>query len=114
MDTRALSTPSRLTYSSIEGVSVPLKRSYTMKRLYATMAILLLSGGLALAQGTRGGTGPSTGSSATSPPNPSFSPWPTRGRPPGGTPTNSQDPPNPTNPQNPPRPAPSNPQDLKR
>jgi hypothetical protein len=33
------------------------ERSITMKRLYATMAILLLSGGLAVAQGQRLGPG---------------------------------------------------------
>ena len=91
-----------------------LKRSYTMKRLYATMAILLLSGGLALAQGTRDGTGPFTGSSATSPSNPSLSPPPTVGLAPGVNPSNSQDLTNRSNPQDLTRPGASNPQDLKR
>jgi hypothetical protein len=90
---------------------MPLKRSHTMKRLYAMMAIFLLSGGLALAQGTRGGTGPSMGSSATSPPNPGL---PTGGLAPGVNPSNSQDLTNRSNPQDLTRPGASNPQDLKR
>jgi hypothetical protein len=93
---------------------VPLKRSYTMKRLYATMAILLLSGGLALAQTNRGGTGPSTGSGTTSPLNPSMAPPPAVGLPPGVNPSNSQDLTNRSNPQDLTRPGASNPQDLKR
>jgi hypothetical protein len=85
-----------------------------MKRLYATMAILLLSGGLALAQGTRGGMGPSTGSSMTSPLNPGLAPAPNLGLAPGATPGNSQDLTNRSNPQDLTRPGASNPQDLKR
>jgi hypothetical protein len=93
---------------------MPLKRSHTMKHLYAAMAILLLSGGLALAQGTRGGMGPSTGSSTTSPPNPGMAPAPTVGLPPSVNPGNSQDLTNRSNPQDLTRPGASNPQDLKR
>jgi hypothetical protein len=85
-----------------------------MKRLYAIMGIFLLSGGLALAQGNRGGMGPSTGSSATSPPNPSLSPAPTVGLAPGVNPGNSQDLTNRSNPQDLTRSGASNPQDLKR
>ena len=85
-----------------------------MKRLYAMIAIFLLSGGLTLAQGNRGGTGPSTGSSATSPPNPTLSPAPTQGLAPGVNPSNSQDLTNRSNPQDLTRPGGSNPQDLKR
>jgi hypothetical protein len=64
-----------------------------MKRLCATTAIFLLFGGLALAQTNRGGTGPSTGSSTTSPPNPIMAPAPNVGLAPGVNPSNSQDPP---------------------
>jgi len=92
---------------------MPLKRSHTMKRLYATMAILFLSGGLALAQGTRGGMGPSTGSSTTGP-NSSMAPAPNLGLPPSVNPGNSQDLTNRSNPQDLTRPGASNPQDLKR
>src|SRR5260370_6859433 len=83
---------------------MPLKRSHTMKRLYATMAILFLSGGLALAQGTRGGMGPSTGSSTTGP-NSSMAPAPNLGLPPSVNPGNSQHLPNPRNPHHLPPPA---------
>ena len=85
-----------------------------MKRLYAIIAIFLLSGGLTLAQGTRGGMGPSTGWGATSPPNPSLSPAPTVGLAPGVNPGNSQDLTNRSNPQDLTRSGASNPQDLKR
>jgi hypothetical protein len=84
-----------------------------MKRLYAIMAIFLLSGGLALAQSNLGGMGPSTGSSATSP-NPSLSPAPTVRLAPGVNRSNSQDLTNRSNPQDLIRPGGSNPQDLKR
>jgi hypothetical protein len=85
-----------------------------MKRLYATMAIFLLSSALALAQGTRSGTGPSTGSSTTSPPNPSMAPPPTVGLAPGVNPSNSKDLTNRSNPQDLTRPGGSNSQDLRR
>jgi hypothetical protein len=85
-----------------------------MKRLCATMAIFLLSGGLTLAQTNRGGMGPSTGSSTTSPPNSSMAPPPAVGLAPGVNPSNSQDLTNRSNPQDLTRPGGSNPQDLKR
>ena len=85
-----------------------------MKRLSGTIAIFLLSGGLALAQTSRAGTGPSTGSSTTSPPNPSTAPAPNVGLAPGANPGNSQDLTNRSNPQDLTRPGASNPQDLKR
>jgi hypothetical protein len=91
-----------------------LKWSHTMKRLYATMVIFLLSSGLALAQGTRGGTGPSTGSSTTNPANPSMALPPTVGLAPGVNPNNSKDLTNRSNPQNLTRPGGSNAQDLRR
>jgi hypothetical protein len=62
-----------------------------MRRLCATMAVFLVSSGLALAQGTPGGTAQSTGSSTTSPRNPSMAPAPTGGMAPGVNPSNSQD-----------------------
>jgi hypothetical protein len=85
-----------------------------MNRLWAAMAIFLLSGGLALAQTNRGGTGPSTGSSTTSPSNPTMAPAPNVGLTPGVNPSNSQDLTNRGNPQDLTRPGGSNPQDLKR
>jgi hypothetical protein len=85
-----------------------------MKRLYAIMAIFLLSGGLALAQTNRGGTGTSAGSGTTSLPNSSIVPPPTVGLAPGVNPGNSQDLTNRGNPQDLTRPGGSNPQDLKR
>jgi hypothetical protein len=85
-----------------------------MKRLFATMAIFLVSSGLALAQGTPGGTAPSAGSSTTSPRNPSMAPAPTAGMAPGVNPSNSQDLTNRSNPQDLTQPGGSNPQDLKR
>jgi hypothetical protein len=85
-----------------------------MKRLYATMAILLLSSGLALAQGTRSGMGPSPGSSMTSPPNLSMGPPPALGLAPGVNPSNSKDLTNRSNPQDLTRPGGSNPQNLRR
>ena len=85
-----------------------------MKRLYATIAIFLLSSGLALAQGARSGTGPSAGSSTTSPPNSSIVPPPAVGLAPGVNPSNSQDLSNRSNAQDLTRPGGSNPQDLKR
>jgi hypothetical protein len=85
-----------------------------MRRLCATMAIFLLAGGLAMAQTNRGGTGPSSGSTTTSPPNPSMAPPPVVGLAPGVNPGNSQDLTNRGNPQDLTRPGASNPQDLKR
>jgi hypothetical protein len=85
-----------------------------MKRLYAMLAIFLLSGGLALGQTNRGGTGPSTGSGTTSPPNPGMAPPPAAGFAPGVNPSNLQDLTNRSNPQDLTRPGGSNPQDLKR
>jgi len=85
-----------------------------MNRLWAAMAIFLLSNGLALAQTNRGGTGPSTGSSTTSPSNPTMAPAPNVGLTPGVNPSNSQDLTNRGNPQDLTRPGGSNPQDLKR
>ena len=90
------------------------RRGGLSPRLYATMAIFLLSSGLALAQGTPGGTAPSTGSSTTSPRNPSMAPAPTVGMAPGVNPINSQDLTNRSNPQDLTQPGGSNPQDLKR
>jgi hypothetical protein len=69
-----------------------------MKRLYATMAIILLSGGLTLAQGV--GVPPQ--------------PWSTVGVPPGVNPSNSQDLTNRSNPQDLTLPGASNTQDLVR
>jgi hypothetical protein len=99
------------------------KQSRTMKRLYTTVAIFLLSGGLALAQAGGGGagpSGPSTGSSTTGPTNPngpSLPPSPSGGTTVGQAgvnPGNSQDLTNRNNPQDLTRPGGSNPQDLKR
>jgi hypothetical protein len=88
-----------------------------MKRLCATMAIFLLSGGLALAQGVGGATGPA-GSGTTGPTNPNPVPVPpdgaTMGRAPGVNQSNSQDLTNRGNPQDLTKPGGSNPQDLKR
>jgi hypothetical protein len=93
--------------------SMPLKRSHAMRRLYATIAIFLLSGGLALAQGTGGGMGSSAGSSTISP-SPSTTPAPALGLAPGVNPSNSQDLTNRSNPQDLTKPGGSNRQDLKR
>ena len=89
-----------------------------MKRLHAAMAILLLSGGLTLAQGVGGATGPSTGASGITsvPANPNISPqpWATAGVPPGVNPSNPQDLTYRSNPQDLTLPGASNPQDLVR
>jgi hypothetical protein len=114
-ETLASSIPSGHTHSSIErALCRSLKRCHTMKRLCATMAIFLLSGGLALAQTNRGGTGPSTGSSTTSPPNPTMAPARNVGLAPGANSGNSQDLTNRSNPQDLTRPGGTNPQDLRR
>ena len=105
-----------------------------MKRLCATAAVLCLSGGLALAQGTGGagssggasGASGTPGSSTTGPANPGPSPATpglsnppapsdssTTGRAPGVNPSNSQDQLNRGNPQDLTRPGASNPQDMK-
>jgi hypothetical protein len=78
-----------------------------MKRLYAAIAILLLSGGLALAQNVGGAIGRSN---QITPP----SPRATVGVPPGVNPGNPQDLSNRSNPQNMTLPGASNPQDLIR
>jgi hypothetical protein len=78
-----------------------------MKRLYATIAILLMSGGLALAQGIGGATG-RTNQNTASPP------WTTVGVPSGANPSNPQDLTNRNNPQDMTLPGASNPQDLIR
>jgi hypothetical protein len=98
-----------------------------MKRVSATMAVLLLSSGLALAQGGGGaagggtgvgGTGGLTGSGTMSPTNPNAAPVPptngTVGQAPGTNPSNSQDLSNRNNPQDMTKPGAGNPQDLKR
>jgi hypothetical protein len=73
-----------------------------MKRLSASAAIFLLSGGLAAAQGVSGATGPA-GSGTTGPTNPSPAPVPPKaaivGRGTGVNPGNSQDLTNRGNPQ---------------
>jgi hypothetical protein len=88
-----------------------------MKRLCATVAIFLMSGGLAAPQGVSGATGPA-GSGTTGPTNPSPAPVPpegaTVGRGPGVNPSNSQDLTNRGNPQDLAKPGGGNPQDLKR
>jgi hypothetical protein len=94
-----------------------LERSDTMKRLCMTAAILLLSGGLALAQAIGSATGP-VGSGTTGPTNPSPARVPsdevTVGRAPGVNPGNSKDLTNRSNPQDLTKPGGGNPQDLKR
>jgi hypothetical protein len=107
-----------------------------MKRVGAIIAILLLSSGLALAQGAggggagggggtgggvgggAGGSGLSTGSGTVSPTNPNGAAVPptngTVGQAPGANPSNSQDLRNQNNPQDMTKPGASNPQDLKR
>jgi hypothetical protein len=99
-----------------------------MKRVCTTMAILLLSGGLALAQGAGGGggagagaasgTGLSTGPGTVSPTSPNGTSVPstngTVGQAPGANPSNSQDLSNQNNPQDMTKPGGKNPQDLKR
>jgi hypothetical protein len=108
-----------------------------MKRAGATMAIFLLSCGLALAQGAGGGgagggggvggggvgggsigSGPPPGSGTVSPTNPNGAAVPstngTVGQAPGANPSNSQDLRNQNNPQDMTKPGASNPQDLKR
>jgi hypothetical protein len=86
-----------------------------MKRLSATMAILLLTGGFALAQGT-GGTGPSTESSTIGQANPSLTPASPGGVPvgraPGVNPNNAEDMTSRSNPQDMTQPNASNPQLL--
>jgi hypothetical protein len=94
-----------------------------MKRLSTAAAILLLSGGLALAQGVGGATAP-IGSGTTGPTNPArpagpgITPVPpggaTVGQAPGADPGNPQDLTNRGNPQDLTKPGASNPQDLKR
>jgi hypothetical protein len=94
-----------------------------MKRLSTAAAILLLSVGLALAQGVGGATG-TVGSGTTGPTNPSglaspgITPVPpggtTVGQAPGANPGNAQDLTNRGNPQDLTKPGGSNPQDLKR
>jgi hypothetical protein len=96
-----------------------------MKRLCSTMAILLLSGGLALAQNAgAGGPGSSMGNGAATgntgagtgptftPTNPSSGS--TVGQAPGANPSNPQDQTNRNNPHDLTKPGGSNPQDLKR
>jgi hypothetical protein len=94
-----------------------------MKRVSATMAVLLLSSGLALAQagggtGVGGTAGGLTGSGTMSPTNPNAAPVPptngTVGQAPGTNPSNSQDLSNRNNPQDMTKPGAGNPQDLKR
>ena len=87
---------------------------FKMKRLSATMAILLLSGGFALAQGTVG-TGPSTGGTIGQT-NPSLTPASPGGVPvgraPGVNPNNAEDMTSRSNPQDMTQPNASNPQLL--
>jgi hypothetical protein len=78
-----------------------------MKRLFPTIAILLLSGGFALAQGIGGATGRTNQNTAAPP-------WTTAGMPPGVNPANPQDLTNRSNPQDMILPGASNPQDLIR
>jgi hypothetical protein len=78
-----------------------------MKRLYLTIAILLLSGSLALAQGIGGATD-RTNQNTASPPGT------TVGVPPGVNPANPQDLTNRGNPQDMTLPGASNPMDLIR
>ena len=78
-----------------------------MKRLYATIAILLLSGGLALAQGV-GGAGGLGNQNSSSLSRTSF------GMAPGVNPSNPQDLTNRSNPQDMTLPGASNPQNLTR
>jgi len=103
-----------------------------MKRVCATMAGLLLSGGLALAQGgggaggggagggtgATGGSGLSTRPGTVSPTNPNGASVPstngTVGQAPGANPSNWQDLSNQSNPQDMTKPGASDPQDLKR
>jgi hypothetical protein len=92
-----------------------------MKRVCATMAVLLLSGGFALAQGAgggAGGSGLSTRPGTVSPTNPNGASVPsnngTVGQAPGANPSNSQDLRNQNNPQDMTKPGANNPQDMKR
>jgi hypothetical protein len=78
-----------------------------MKRLFPTIAILLLSGGIALAQGIGGATGRTNQNIASSP-------LTSAGVPPGVNPANPQDLTNRSNPQNMTLPSASNPQNLIR
>jgi hypothetical protein len=84
-----------------------------IKCFYAAMVIVLLSSGLAVAQGTSG-TNPSTGSSTTSQTNPNVMPAPSAqapvGNAPGVNPSNSQDVSNRANSQDMSRPNAANPQ----
>ena len=84
-----------------------------MRRLYATMALVVLSGTFALAQSTpnTGGVTPNAGGVAN-PSAPSSSA--TVGAPPTANPSNSQDLTNRSNPQDLSRSRASNPQDLTR
>ena len=94
-----------------------------MKRLSTAVTILILSGGLALAQGVGTATAP-LGSATTGPTNPGgttppgITPAPpagaTVGQAPGQNPGNAQDLTNRSNPQDLTRPGAGNPQDLKR
>jgi|HubBroStandDraft_6_1064221.scaffolds.fasta_scaffold424636_3 hypothetical protein len=93
-----------------------------MKRLHMAAAVVLLSGGLAVAQGVNGATGP-VGSGTTGPTNPDHSASPgitpalqggTVGQGRGGDLGNPQDLTNRTNPQDLTRPGASNPQTLTR
>jgi hypothetical protein len=81
-----------------------------MKRLFATIAIFILSSGLALAQTTFGASGTTHGTNPTAIPSPSNDA--TVGRAPGMNPSNSQDLTNRANPQDLTMPRGSNPQDL--
>src|ERR1700722_7647602 len=114
MDTRALSTPSGLAYSSIEGVSVPLNRSDTMKTSIrddgdpASVRRFRPSPRHPRRDGTIHGI------ERDQPSNPSLSPAPIVGLAPGVNPSNSQDRTNRSNPQDLTRPGGGNPQDLKR
>jgi hypothetical protein len=78
-----------------------------MERLYLTIAILLLSGSLALAQGVGGVTGRTNQNTAAPP-------GTTAGVPPGVNPANPQDLTSRSNPQDMTLPGAGNPQDLIR
>jgi hypothetical protein len=81
-----------------------------MKRLSATIAIFVLSSGLALAQSTFEASSTTRGTNPTTIPSPSNDA--TVGRAPGMNPSNSQDLTNRANPQDLTLPGSSNPQDL--
>jgi hypothetical protein len=78
-----------------------------MKRLYLTIAILFLSGSLALAQGVGGAAGRNNQNTASPP-------GTTTGVPPGVNPANAQDLTSRSNPQDMTLPRAGNPQDLIR